>query len=113
MQIRKKTHRTKITYLLHAMLQFTTFPFLFALTVLWETKIISSETNEVHRKVCQQTEASVSISQTAITFNSFNTPLHCFTEIRDERLLIHPLPIQDVFCSPIQSLEADWQLTTT
>lgn len=113
MQVRKKTRRTKITHLLHAMLQFTAFPFLFALTALWETKIISSETNEVHRKVCQQTEASVPISQTAITFNSFNTPLHCFIEIRDERLLIHPLPIQDVFCSPIQSLEADWQLTTT
>lgn len=113
MQIRKKTHRTKITHLLHAMLQFTAFPFLFALIVLGESKIISSETNKVHRKVCRQTEASVSISQAAITFNSFHTPLHCLTEIRDERLLIHPLPIQDVFCSLIQSLEADWQLTTT
>lgn len=113
MQIRKKTQRTKITHLLHAMLQFTVFPFLFALTVLWETKIISSETNEVHRKVCQQTEASVSISQTAVTFNRFNTPLHCFIVMRDERLFIHPLPILDGFSSPVQSLEADWQLTTT
>lgn len=83
------------------MLQFTVFPFLLALTVLWETKIISSETNEVHRKVCQQTEASISISQTAVMFNRFNTPLHCFIEMRDERLFIHPLPILDIFSSPV------------
>lgn len=76
-------------------------------------QIISSETNEIHRKVCQKTEASVSISQTAIMFNWFNTPLHCFIEMRDERLFIHPLPILDVLSSPVQSLEADWQLTTT
>lgn len=59
---RKKTHRTKITHLLHAKLQFTAFPFQFELTVLWETEMISSETNEIHRKVCQQTEASASLN---------------------------------------------------
>lgn len=62
MQTTKKTHRTKTAHLLHAKLQFTAFPFQFALTVLWETEMISLETNETQRKVCQQTEASVSLN---------------------------------------------------
>lgn len=62
MQTTKKTHRTKSAHLLHAKLQFTAFPFQFALTILWETEMISSETNEIQRKVYQQTEASVSLN---------------------------------------------------
>lgn len=109
---KKKTHRTKIIHLLHAKLQFTAFPFRFELTVLWETEMISSESNEIHRKVCQQTEASASLNQRVITLNSFNIPLHCFIEIKDERLFTHLFFIQDVFCCPDKSLEVDWQLKT-